>query len=404
MTNSSRGSEPAGDGAAYGRDQIRSLVAVIASISIVGMTFGITSPLLSLILERQGVSYTLISVNTAMAAAGSIAFAPLLPRLVRRFDTVNVLLASIAMILVSLALLPLFPNLWAWFGIRFLYGMGGGALFILSEAWINQIVPDAQRGRVLGLYVTIMSIGIAVGPVILMVVGTVGLAPFLVGMTAVALGSIPVILARHSAPPIATRSSFSLMHYVRIAPSGTLAGLTLGFIETLALYLLPLYALQRGLEGDLAVLPVTVFVAGAIVIPLCFGWLADRWDRRTVLAIAATIAGFSVSTYLFVAAGSIEFWIATFIWGGTATAIYSIGLTLLGQRFRGADLVAASAVIVSMYSVGTLVGPIVTGAAMDAWDVSALPIVATVVSLTYAVIVIARRFTQGSIGEARSAS
>ena len=404
MTNGDRGSSLIGEGAAYGRDQVLSLAAVIASISIVGMTFGITSPLLSLILERQGVGYTLISVNTVMAAAGSIAFAPLLPGLVRRFGTANVLLASIAMILVSLTLLPLFPNLWAWFAIRFLYGMGGGALFILSEAWINQIVPDAQRGRVLGLYVTIMSIGLAVGPLILMVVGTEGLAPFLVGVAVVALGSIPVILARHSAPPIAARSSISLLHYVRLAPSGTLAGLTLGFIETSALYLLPLYALRRGLEGDLAVLPVTVFVAGAIIIPLFFGWLADRWDRRTVLAIAATIAGLSVAVYPFVTTGSIEFWIATFIWGGTATAIYSVGLTLLGQRFRGADLVAASAVIVTMYSIGTLGGPIVTGAAMEAWDINALPIVAAAVSLIYAVIVVARRFTQGSVGEARPTS
>jgi len=404
MTDRLRGSSPVGEGAAYGRDQILSLAAVIASISIVGMTFGITSPLLSLILERQGVSYTLISVNSAMAAAGSIAFAPLLPSLVRRFGTANVLLASIAMILVSLAILPMFPNFWAWFAIRFLYGMGGGALFILSEAWINQIVPDAQRGRLLGLYVTVMSIGLAVGPLILIVVGTEGLAPFLVGIVVVALGSIPVILARGSAPPIATRSSISLLRYIRIAPSGTLAGLTLGFIETLALYLLPLYALRRGLEGDLAVLPVTVFVTGATVIPLFFGWLADRWDRRTVLAIAATIAGLSVSAYLFVATGSIGFWIATFIWGGTATAIYSVGLTLLGQRFKGADLVAASAVIVTMYSIGTLVGPIVTGAAMDAWDVSALPIVAAAVSLIYAAIVVARRFAQGSVGEARPAS
>ncbi|MDA0260812.1 MAG: MFS transporter, partial [Proteobacteria bacterium] len=387
MTDDPGGSELDRAGATDGNNQTRSLVAVIASISIVGMTFGITSPLLSLILERQGVSYTLISLNTAMAAAGSIAFAPLLPGLVRRFGTANVLLASIAMILVALVLLPLFPNFYAWFAIRFLYGMGGGALFILSETWINQIVPDEQRGRILGLYVTVMSVGIAVGPIILMVVGTEGLAPFLVGMSVVALGSIPVILARRSAPRIGARSTISLLRYVRIAPSGTLAGLTLGFIETSALFLLPLYALRRGLEGDLAVLPVTIFVAGAIVIPLFFGWLADRLDRRTVLAITAALASVSVTIYLVVAAGSIWFWIATFVWGGTATAIYSVGLTLLGQRFRGPDLVAASAVIVSMYSIGTLVGPIVTGAAMDAWDVDALPIVAAVTSFVYAIVV-----------------
>ena len=391
MTDRPGGSAPRDRDAADRRDRVRILAAVIASISIVGVTFGLTSPLLSVLLERQGYSYTMISLNTAMGAAGSIAIAPLLPALARRFGTARLVLASIAMILLSLALLPVFPNIWVWFALRFVYGMGGGALFVLSEAWINQIITDAQRGRVLGLYITILSLGIAVGPVLLNAVGTVGPAPFVLGVAVVAAGAIPLVLARRSAPAVTTRPSTFVFRYIRMAPSGTLAGLVLGMIESTALYLLPLYALRRGLEGDDAVLPVTVFVAGAVAIPLFFGWLADRIDRHTVLAAAATVAGLSVATYLFVSAGSVWFWIATFIWGGSATAVYAVGLTLLGQRFSGANLVAASALLVAMYSLGSLTGPIVTGAAMDAWGVGAFPIFAAAVALAYAALVIVRR-------------
>lgn len=391
MTDRPGGSAPRDRDAADRRDRVRILAAVIASISIVGVTFGLTSPLLSVLLERQGYSYTMISLNTAMGAAGSIAIAPLLPALARRFGTARLVLASIAMILLSLALLPVFPNIWVWFALRFVYGMGGGALFVLSEAWINQIITDAQRGRVLGLYITILSLGIAVGPVLLNAVGTVGPAPFVLGVAVVAAGAIPLVLARRSAPAVTTRPSTFVFRYIRMAPSGTLAGLVLGMIESTALYLLPLYALRRGLEGDDAVLPVTVFVAGAVAIPLFFGWLADRIDRHTVLAAAATVAGLSVATYLFVSAGSVWFWIATFIWGGSATAVYAVGLTLLGQRFSGANLVAASALLVAMYSLGSLTGPIVTGAAMDAWGVGAFPFFAAAVALAYAALVIVRR-------------
>ena len=391
MTDRPGGSAPRDRDAADRRDRVRILAAVIASISIVGVTFGLTSPLLSVLLERQGYSYTMISLNTAMGAAGSIAIAPLLPALARRFGTARLVLVSIAMILLSLALLPVFPNIWAWFALRFVYGMGGGALFVLSEAWINQIVTDAQRGRVLGLYITILSLGIAVGPILLKLVGTVGPAPFVLGVVVVAAGAIPVVLARHSAPPVTTRPSSFVFRYIRLAPSGTLAGLVLGMIESTALYLLPLYALRRGLEGDDAVLPVAVFVAGAVAIPLFFGWLADRIDRHTVLAAAAAAAGLSVATYLFVSTGSAWFWIATFIWGGTATAVYGVGLTLLGQRFTGANLVAASALLVAMYSLGSLIGPIVTGAAMDAWGVGAFPVLAAAVALVYAALVVVRR-------------
>ena len=52
-----------------------------------------------------------------------------------------------------------------------------------------------------------------------------------------------------------------------------------------------------------------------------------------------------------------------------------------------------------MYSLGSLTGPIITGAAMDAWDVRAFPIVAAVVALLYAVLVMLRLFARGPVGE-----
>jgi len=52
-----------------------------------------------------------------------------------------------------------------------------------------------------------------------------------------------------------------------------------------------------------------------------------------------------------------------------------------------------------MYSLGSLTGPIITGAAMDAWDVRAFPIVAAVVGLLYAFLVMLRLFVRGQDGE-----
>ena len=44
-----------------------------------------------------------------------------------------------------------------------------------------------------------------------------------------------------------------------------------------------------------------------------------------------------------------------------------------------------------MYSLGSLTGPIVTGAAMDAWGVGAFPAFAAAVALAYAALVVVRR-------------
>ena len=46
-------------------------------------------------------------------------------------------------------------------------------------------------------------------------------------------------------------------------------------------------------------------------------------------------------------------------------SIYTLALVLIGQRFKGQDLVTANASVGLLWGVGSLVGPLVSGAAMD---------------------------------------
>jgi MFS family permease len=62
------------------------------------------------------------------------------------------------------------------------------------------------------------------------------------------------------------------------------------------------------------------------------------------------------------------FALSLFIYGGAVVGLYTVGLTLLGQRFRGADLAAANSAFVLMYSTGALLGPPLSGLAMDLWN------------------------------------
>ena len=56
------------------------------------------------------------------------------------------------------------------------------------------------------------------------------------------------------------------------------------------------------------------------------------------------------------------------LWGGITMGIYTIGLTLIGERFKGGQLVGANAAYVILYSLGLLMGPATEGVALDAWN------------------------------------
>ena len=53
-----------------------------------------------------------------------------------------------------------------------------------------------------------------------------------------------------------------------------------------------------------------------------------------------------------------------FVFGGTFAALYIIPLTLLGRRFKGADLSAAASVFSVMFCFGALAGPPLAGVGM----------------------------------------
>jgi len=64
---------------------IRNLIAACSAISVFGLAFGMTYPLLSLILEQRGVSTEMIGINSAMMPVGILLFSPLIPVVSKRF-------------------------------------------------------------------------------------------------------------------------------------------------------------------------------------------------------------------------------------------------------------------------------------------------------------------------------
>ena len=78
-----------------------SLFAAISAISAVGIAIGLGLPLLSIILEKRGISSTLIGFNSAMAGVAAMAAAPVTTWLARRFGVANTMLWAVLLIRAS---------------------------------------------------------------------------------------------------------------------------------------------------------------------------------------------------------------------------------------------------------------------------------------------------------------
>jgi MFS family permease len=356
----------AADARGFSSLQVRSLAAAIGSVAAVGVALSLSIPLLSLEMERMGVSNTGIGVNTAVAGLASILVIPFVPRLAARAGVLPLLWGSV--VVGALSLLA-FKALWSfawWFPLRFVLSAALGVMFVLSEYWISAAAPPARRGLVMGVYATVLALGFAAGPAVLAAVGTSGWPPYGAGAALFALASLPLAFAGGLPPEPRGGNGRGVLSFLGAAPVATLAALVFGAVETGGFALLALYGLRLGFAPETAAYLLTAVALGNVALQIPIGLLSDRVDRRLVLLASGLAGAVGAALLPWLAAGGMAFFAAIFLWGGLIGALYTVGLAHLAASFAGGDLVSANAAFVILYNVGLVLGPPLVGAGMDA--------------------------------------
>jgi MFS family permease len=354
------------------RERRLGLIAILSSCGAFAVGLGLTLPLLSLLLERRGLPGSVNGLNLATAGAAALLVTPLVPFLLRTLGTARYFVIALVLSAATLFALYAISDLWLWFPIRFLFSGALNGLFVASEFWINQLAEEHNRGRYISLYGAAVAGGFGLGPAILWLVGASGVAPFLMGCGLLLLATIPVLIARRAAPQLSEEPGPSVLWALRTAPGILSAALLFGVVDAGLWGLFPVYAVRSGYTEGHAALAITAMSMGSIVLQYPLGRLADRMDRRLLLmACAATGVAGAVLTP-FAIGHPVALYPLLFVWGGIVFGIYTIGLTLVGARFKGAALASANACYVMLYALGMLVGPAVEGVALDAWNPTGL--------------------------------
>lgn len=343
-----------------------SLVAAISAITAVGIAIGLGLPLLSIILEKRGISSTLIGLNSAMAGIAAMVAAPVTTKLAHDVGVARTMLWAVVLSAASALGFYYAEAYWMWFPLRLVFHGATTTLFILSEFWINAAAPPSRRGLVLGIYATVLSVGFACGPLLFSVLGSDGVLPFVVGALAILVAAIPIFIARRESPVLDSKPEQHFFRYIFLVPTATVAVFVFGAVEAGGLSLFPIYATRTGFTEAQAALLLTVMGIGNMVFQIPLGVLSDRLkDRRLLLSIMAVIGLAGSLALPWLSQNWALMALVLLFWGGCVSGLYTVGLSHLGSRLTGADLAAANAAFVFCYAVGTVAGPQGIGAAID---------------------------------------
>jgi len=348
--------------------------AVLASVLSVGLALGVSMPLVSLRLEGWGYGSFAIGVMAAMPALGVLVGASLSSRLAARLGTARLMALCLWAGALSIGLLALLPSYPVWLALRLMIGVILTIVFILGESWINQLVVERWRGRLVALYGSSYALSQLAGPLLLAAVGTDGDYGFWVGVGL--LVTSPFLLLGRSGAPSAESGRVTLVDllgFCRGLPAIAWAIALFAAFEAMILTLLPVYCLRQGFTADIALAMVSTVVVGDALLQLPIGALADRISRRTMF-VGCAVALMLSSLVVPILIDTLLIWPLWVLFGASAGGLFTLSLILIGERYRDDALVRANAHIAQLWGTGCLLGPLAAGAGSQWISGHALPL------------------------------
>ena len=390
------------------QQRIRCMIALVAALAVVSITSSLNWPILSEALRNQGYSESMIGINAAAQFAGIIVVALAAPRIIPALGFFKAIALGMIVLAVTIIALPAFRSFETWLVIRFVLGMGNSLLFTTGDTWINLIVNDRVRGRWMGIYVTVGMAGWAVGPLLGAYLDPDTYWPFVWGLLAILVAAgllLPTrkLDVRLSVPKRGVTLGLAAVFFA--APTVLLASAMFGVVEGAMQSFAHLYTMDvlgaQFRQTGYAVIWVGAIAAVFFQYPI--GWLADKFNRSWLLIVC--VLALSVSFMLFPVlvdggrdagweARALALWAVVSVWGGSMGGIFTVGITLLGERFRDIELVSANAVFSVLFGVGGMLGPFLAGTAMSAIGPAGFPLSLLAAVVIYALFALYRQFTR----------
>jgi predicted MFS family arabinose efflux permease len=272
------------------------------------------------------------------------------------------------------------------------------ALWSTTEIWLNGVVDDRHRGRIIGAAGTVYAGAQFLGPLGLSMTGVTGVLPLIAAMLPLAAAVIVALCIRSTgseSDDTHAGASESLKLAFTLAGSLIAMSFLAGVLETSMQSLLPLYALAHGLTDQGASQMLALFSVGEAILVAALGFFADRYGRECALklciipAIAVMIAMPASIFHISVLGPTL------FLAGGAISGVYTLGVIQIGHEFHGQRLAIVSTGFAMAYAAGAVVGSTPVGLAIDVFGTAALPSMISAGFLALATLIFLRTVKAG---------
>jgi MFS family permease len=276
--------------------------------------------------------------------------------------------------------------------LRFLIGSNAAGLAVIVESWLNALVPNEQRGRVLTIYVLVYGLFFGAGQLLSQNLNVTGPELFLIAGISTTLALVPMVGINVRAPVLPRRVKLEILKALRTSPASVLACLLNGLVLTAFTTVGPLFGQRIGLDQQHNVVLMACVSLGGLFLQWPIGYLSDKIDRLYaliglgvgVVAVAAALVTVSGHTPFLVLAGLFG------IFGGFAESLYAVGVAHANDRAVKTDYVALSSTLLFVWALGAAIGPTTGTFAIQLITPSAFFVYVIVLTLSFTLFAIWR--------------
>jgi MFS family permease len=181
----------------------------------------------------------------------------------------------------------------------------------------------------------------------------------------VSISFAPILLSATQDPSVVVARPMLLRHLFLGSPLGTVGIFLLGSVYATQTGMGAVFGSQIGLTTPQIALFVAMLFAGALFLQYPIGWLSDRMDRRKLIFGAATLGAVSCALGWTTGGALWPLLASAFFAGGVTTPLYALFLAYTNDSLAAEDMPAASSGLVFTFGLGAIVGPLMTGWAME---------------------------------------
>lgn len=338
---------------------------LFAALALLMMGNGLVGVLIGVRSELEGFNTTVTGAVMAAYFAGFLVGSQLTAKVMARVGHIRVFAGLSSLVATTALMHALIVSPITWALLRLVFGFAMAGLYVVVESWLNEMVSNANRGRVMAVYMVVSMGGLGLGQLLIGLGSALQPSLFIVAGALMTLAVAPISLSINDAPYFELPPKARYRDLWEQAPLGVVTAVGAGVANGALIGMAGVYATQLGLSSARTGAFVAAAALGSVALQWPVGAMSDVIGRRrsimlvtfAAVAVGAVASGMGGNGWGLIG--------AMFLLGGLSYPMYSLALSHVVDVLPPGQAVTGSAAVVFLTGVGAIFGPLSASVAMD---------------------------------------